>query len=58
LVDFVYENNNNKEFGARQLKRIIQNEVLDFLSNFLLQNENQKSITELFSKRINKVVIK
>ena len=58
LVDFVYENNNNKEFGARQLKRIIQNEVLDFLSNFLLQNENQKSITVLFSKKINKVVIK
>jgi ATP-dependent Clp protease ATP-binding subunit ClpA len=58
LVNFVYKKNKNKEFGARQLKRIIQNEVLDLLSSFLLNNEAQSSVVMSFSAKSNKVVIK
>ena len=58
LVNFVYKKNKNKEFGARQLKRIIQNEVLDLLSSFLLNNEAQPSVVMSFSAKSNKVVIK
>jgi ATP-dependent Clp protease ATP-binding subunit ClpA len=58
LINFIYKKNKNKEFGARQLKRIIQNEVLDLLSSFLLENENQIAINITFSSKLNKVVIK
>lgn len=58
LIDFIYKNNNNKEFGARQIKRIIQNSVLDPLSNHLLQNEDITSVSISFSLKSNKVVIK
>lgn len=58
LIDFINNKNNHKEFGARQIKRIIQNEVLDVLSNFLLENDHANRVTVSFSAKQNKVVIK
>lgn len=58
LINFIYDNNSKKEFGARQIKRIIQNEVLDPLSIFLLNNSCKKSASVYFSSKTNKVEIK
>ena len=58
LIDFIHKKNNKKEFGARQIKRIIQNEVLDLLSIFLLNYSGKKSVSVYFSPKTNKVEIK
>jgi ATP-dependent Clp protease ATP-binding subunit ClpC len=58
LVNFIYKNNDKKEFGARQIKRVIQNKVLDPLSVFLLNHSYETSVAVSFSSKSNKVEIK
>ena len=58
LIDFIYRNNENKEFGARQIKRIIQNKVLDPLSVFLLNSPKEKNVSVSFSLKTDKIEIK
>ena len=58
LIDFIYRNNENKEFGARQVKRIIQNKVLDPLSVFLLNSPKEKNVSVSFSLKTDKIEVK
>jgi len=48
VSDFVYQENKENEFGARQIKRFIQREVLDPLSLYLLRNSKRKNIKVSF----------
>lgn len=42
VIDFIVENEYNKEFGARPIKRAIERRVVDLLSDGILQSEIEK----------------
>lgn len=50
ILDHIYSKNKESEFGARQLKNVIQTEVLDPLSYFCLKNK-PKNVFMGYSKK-------
>lgn len=57
VIDFVYKNNKDNEFGARQIKRYIQKEILDPLSSFVIKNPKRKNIKADFDNSKNKLIL-
>jgi len=45
VLDWLFENGYNDEYGARPLKRLIQKEILYNITNFVLNNKNTKNFS-------------
>jgi ATP-dependent Clp protease ATP-binding subunit ClpC len=52
VIDYIFGKikAENKDFGAREVKRIIQKEVLDNISSYILKNEKKKYSVEFSEK--------
>ena len=57
LVDFIFNKINQKEFGARMVKRIVQKEVLDVISEVILKNVEITNFHIKYIKKEDKIYV-
>jgi ATP-dependent Clp protease ATP-binding subunit ClpC len=57
LSNFIFKKVNDKEFGARSIKRIIQKEVSDAISREIVTNTEKTQFTVKYDKNSNKICV-
>jgi len=58
LIDFIYSKIEKQEFGAREVKRIIHKEILDTLSDYIINHPDENLYNVNYDKKLNNIVIK
>ena len=57
LSNFIFKKVNDKEFGARSIKRIVQKEVSDVISREIVANTEKTQFSVKYDKNSNKVCV-